>query len=74
MLRKGKEEELKNQQAKTDEENMEDSAQKHEKITLLARLEELIKSEEVWKFGFGYVSMWILGKLNWYIWDWMVFF
>ncbi|KAG7320399.1 hypothetical protein KOW79_016252 [Hemibagrus wyckioides] len=60
LLKKGKEEEVdeevdeeeEKQQAKTDEENMEASSHKYNKVSLLARLEELIKTE-VWKFGFG---------------------
>lgn len=56
MLKKGKEEELKDLQTKNDEGDMEDSAYKPGRISLLSRLEELIKSAEVWKFGFGNVS------------------
>lgn len=55
LLNKGKEEEEK-QQSKSDKETMEASPEKYDKIPLLARLEELIKSDEVWKFGFGNVS------------------
>lgn len=54
LLKKGKEEENK-QQAKKDEENIEASPEKSTKVSLLAQLEELIKTE-VWKFGFSYVS------------------
>lgn len=56
LLQKGKVEEEKEQQCKNVEENMETSTQKYEKIPLLARLEELIKTDHIWKFGFGYVS------------------
>lgn len=56
LLNKGKDEQNdEKQQAKTDEENMEASSHKYNKVSLLARLEELIKTE-VWKFGFGCVS------------------
>lgn len=54
LLKKGKEEEEK-QQSKIDEGNREGSPQKNNTSPLLARLEELIKTD-VWKFGFGYVS------------------
>lgn len=55
LLQKGREEEEEKQQAKNEEENMDASLHKHNKVPLLARLEELIKTD-VWKFGFGYVS------------------
>ncbi|XP_026779472.3 DNA helicase B isoform X1 [Pangasianodon hypophthalmus] len=57
LLEKGKEEEeaKEKQQTKYDEENMEASPQKSDKIPLLARLEELIRADNMWKFGFGYI-------------------
>lgn len=57
LLKEGKEEEeMKEQQHKNEEENMEASPDKCDKIPLLARLEECLKSEAVWKFGFSHVS------------------
>lgn len=56
LLKKGNEDEEKEQQSKNPDENMEAPPQKYDNIPLLARLEELIKSDKVWKFGFGYVS------------------
>ncbi|KAF4079735.1 hypothetical protein AMELA_G00181670 [Ameiurus melas] len=54
LLKKGKEEE-ENQQSKNDEGTREGSPQKNDTSPLLARLEELIKTDNVWKFGFGYI-------------------
>ncbi|KAF5908362.1 DNA helicase B [Clarias magur] len=53
VLKKGKEED-EQLHSENNEENMEASPQKCKKISLLARLEELIKND-VWKFGFGYI-------------------
>ncbi|XP_027007574.1 DNA helicase B [Tachysurus fulvidraco] len=54
LLQKGREEEEKQQAENDKENNMDASPHKHNKVPLLARLEELIKTE-VWKFGFGYI-------------------
>ncbi|XP_046729054.1 DNA helicase B [Silurus meridionalis] len=56
LLKKGKEEEKEEKQhTKENEDNLEALPQNHFKVPLLARLEDLIKSDNMWKFGFGYI-------------------